>query len=458
MAYTLRGTMPQGTTSQGPLLHSAAVPPNPQANLSGWFHRADTLWKTRRWLELRGTILTYRHAPNATPQWQADLRDCRITPGTRAHQLTIARPHAPPTHLLAPTIGDLKLWFTELTRVADTLHNFYNTSACIAHTDTAPVALATDKRSGHEVSVFTHQKGILSSPMRTRLTARDPLVIRASQTHSATLALLDLFEDSRAIYAVTERITGGTLAAAVSKSRCPSHLARCIMQQVLAAIAHLHTTGLVHGAVDARHVLLTTVHWPCPVKLLVHGVASRIVEETGRVPSEPDLPCAPEVLCFHRREPAADIFSAGLLLFSLLTDSLLFPVNNEPDFLSAVSLGPKGAQWDRLGDERHIIAKMVLEDPEKRPSAAQCLLHPWFQHNDGATADADGQGPASDTDFWAYDPSTVIMDFESSTTCERVDTPPRYVRDQGRPSYDDDDLQDGDVDTVVMQVRSTKSA
>lgn len=101
------------------LRHSARISPNPEANLSGWFLRTPQMWTVRRWLELRGAILTYRHAPNSTVQWSTDVRECEICAGRSAKELIIKRDHFDAITLIAPTIQDLKVWFATLKRVSD---------------------------------------------------------------------------------------------------------------------------------------------------------------------------------------------------------------------------------------------------------------------------------------------------------------------------------------------------
>lgn len=108
-----------GTKTVHSLRHSARIPPNPEANLSGWFLRTSQIWTVRRWLELRGAILTYRHAPNSTVQWCTDVRECEICAGRSAKELIIKRVHFDAITLIAPTIQDLKVWFATLKRVSD---------------------------------------------------------------------------------------------------------------------------------------------------------------------------------------------------------------------------------------------------------------------------------------------------------------------------------------------------
>lgn len=125
------------------LRHSATIPPNPQCNMSAWFYRPSHLWMHRRWLELRGATLTYRHSPHSDVQWSVDVRECHIFAGKAAKQLIINRPKCTPLTLIAPTIQILKLWFTELKRVADVSRVFpffCLVKTAVSHLFVAPVS------------------------------------------------------------------------------------------------------------------------------------------------------------------------------------------------------------------------------------------------------------------------------------------------------------------------------
>lgn len=106
------------------LHHSASIPPNPQASLSGYFERRTSFWPARRWLVLKGSSLAYHHSRNAQPQWTVDLRECSVSAGRHARELVISRPHNDPLSLFAPSLKDLKLWFAELKRVSDVSEPF----------------------------------------------------------------------------------------------------------------------------------------------------------------------------------------------------------------------------------------------------------------------------------------------------------------------------------------------
>lgn len=434
------------------LLHSARIPPNPQANLSGWFDRPATLWPIRRWLELRGTTLIYRHTPTSPPQWTADSRECRIAAGKSARQIIITRPSMSSIMLTAPTITDLKLWFTELKRVSDNIRDFYHLSAQISHADTSSIVLGMDKTNGDRVAVFIHDKSKIHASTRVALSKRDSRIIRASQTHESTLSLIDVFETTNTVYTVTTLVTGGTLHNVLTSLRkCTLQHVRPIATSLLNAVAHLHKHGIVHGSVDAHHVLCTAP-FPSPVQLIVFGTAALQGEEDGvRSRGKRGSGRAPEVVCFHSVTHASDIFSTGALIFKLLAGQQPFIGGNDAEYLSEVSLGAVGPLWQGLGQARELLASMLAENPENRPSATQCLQHAWF--DDGRLDDAPSSVRVVNSDGVAdltrvgSDPKTVIVDFETKACVQQGGSVPH---DGSGQSLNEGAVQGDDV----MHVRS----
>jgi serine/threonine protein kinase len=101
----------------------------------------------------------------------------------------------------------------------------------------------------------------------------------------------------------------------------------------------------------------------------------------------------PESLRGFGYNPKSDVFSAGSILFNLLTHKHLFPgstnsmvirenklgdVNHVPYYLtlSHCQLGYSSLVSD-------LAMRLLNPDPAKRPTAAQALRHPWFNDFSG---------------------------------------------------------------------------
>lgn len=250
---------------------------------------------------------------------------------------------------------------------------------------TGAIYLARDKVTSERVSVFKQDKSLLSSGSKELLSRRDARIIRGTQTHPRTLSVIDVFETSSHVNVVTELVNGGTLQSLVETNLplAVGDVAK-IGHGVLDALGHLHELGIVHGAVDAHHVLIArrpSVGEFC-VKLAVFGIATHIHEgdvEGFTLRSRRVQGRAPEVVCFQQRSAASDVFECGVLMFKLMTGIMPFPAQTDTEYLSKVSLGPSGVAWTTIPhDLQALLRNMLRDDPGQRPTAIECLKNSCF--------------------------------------------------------------------------------
>jgi len=94
---------------------------------------------------------------------------------------------------------------------------------------------------------------------------------------------------------------------------------------------------------------------------------------------------APELLEDKGYYSKADIFSAGIILYVMLTGRPAFPGSNIHEILTKnkrgeVSFPPK--YWDKISaDAKDVVTKMLHKDPRLRINAREALAHPWFNPN-----------------------------------------------------------------------------
>lgn len=93
----------------------------PQAHLAGWFERREgAFWPARRWVELNGSLLTYRHTSSSEVLWVVDLRESKVSAGSNPLEIVLLRTgEEKPFSLFARNLDELKLWFREMKRVSD---------------------------------------------------------------------------------------------------------------------------------------------------------------------------------------------------------------------------------------------------------------------------------------------------------------------------------------------------
>ncbi len=136
--------------------------------------------------------------------------------------------------------------------------------------------------------------------------------------------------DHGPLYLVMEYVAGPSLAELLRREgRQPIARVVSFMRQLLAALEELHANGIAHGDVTSTNLLLQPMtNGDARLKLVDFGLARRIAP-VGDPPAIRDLLIcgtpgymAPEVQRGEPITPAADIFSAGVVLHELLTGEL----------------------------------------------------------------------------------------------------------------------------------------
>lgn len=175
-----------------------------------------------------------------------------------------------------------------------------------------------------------------------RFLAREIAVHRAVGNHDHVVRLYDVFDNKAGIYLVLELLEGGDLYSTLKKSRkaLSEYVALVIMEQVFDALQHIHSCGVSHRDIKLENIMfvrepvLRTSGLDVYVKLVDFGLAcarnptasgkDRLSHESCGTKNY----CAPEVIraCPQRGyvPELADIWSAGVVLYTMLTRKLPF--------------------------------------------------------------------------------------------------------------------------------------
>ncbi|WP_026212713.1 Stk1 family PASTA domain-containing Ser/Thr kinase [Longispora albida] len=202
----------------------------------------------------------------------------------------------------------------------------------------------------------------------------------ARLAHPNIVAVYDEGRHEGLPYLVMEYIRGRTLRDLLTeRHRLPAAEALGLMAPVLAALAAAHRSGMVHRDVKPENVLLAD---DGQIKVADFGLA-RAVEASGDDHSSGQLLAtvayvAPELVSAGHADPRADVYSAGIMLFELITGRVPY------DGDKAVEVAWQHVERDvpppsayapgtpAIVDE--LIARATRRDPGARPTDAGALL------------------------------------------------------------------------------------
>src|SRR5438874_5926324 len=184
------------------------------------------------------------------------------------------------------------------------------------------VYLAEDDRLGRRVALKSPSDAWLEAPdARARLRREARAAARLNHPNSA--CVYDVLESHGRPFIVMEHVEGESLAAVLSRGRVPLERALAIGVELARASEAAHTAGIVHRDLKPPNVMITP---DGHVKVLDFGLArvpdldseAERLTSPGQILGTPGY-VAPEQLLGHRADARSDIYSAGAILYQLLS-------------------------------------------------------------------------------------------------------------------------------------------
>ncbi|NXJ10908.1 KS6A2 kinase, partial [Odontophorus gujanensis] len=222
---------------------------------------------------------------------------------------------------------------------------------------------------------------------------RDPseeieILLRYGQ-HPNIITLKDVYDDGKYVYLVMELMRGGELLDRILQQKCFSEReASAVLCTITRTVDYLHSQGVVHRDLKPSNILYMDESGnPDSIRICDFGFAKQLRAENGLLMT----PCytanfvAPEVLKRQGYDAACDIWSLGILLYTMLAGFTPFangPDDTPEEILARIGSGKyalTGGNWDSVSETaKDIVSKMLHVDPHQRLTALQVLRHPWI--------------------------------------------------------------------------------
>jgi p90 ribosomal S6 kinase len=251
---------------------------------------------------------------------------------------------------------------------------------------------ATQKSTGKVVAVKIIDKS-------KRVPSDEIEILLRYGGHPNIVQLIEVFEDATRAYLVTELLTGGELLEIIfARGHINEGEAKEIVKKLAETVQYLHSNGVVHRDLKPSNILYADGSGaPEMLRIADFGFAKQLTAENGMLMT----PCytanfvAPEVLKKQGYDKSCDIWSLGILLYTMLAGFPPFAnqASDSPESILARiedgSVKFDHANWKHVTEEaKRLIMAMLHKNPDARINAEEVLQHNWMVAGVGTEADS----------------------------------------------------------------------
>jgi serine/threonine-protein kinase len=240
----------------------------------------------------------------------------------------------------------------------------YEVQAAIGKGPRSKVYRATDLDSQHAVAIKVFRSDAI---LPAALDAFRPVAEALTRLrHPGVAGLVELLERDGKIMLVWELAEGKSLASLLLDGGRPEPKASWhIARQILEALAHAHTQGLVHRDLKPENVILGTGGH---VKLTDFGISSLYA-----APSERVQYFSPEHFAFGKLTARSDIYQAATLIYQMVTGQLPFSGSTaeiEKRVAQERPVDPSSLNHHLAWQLDFVVQKALAKRPEERYASA----------------------------------------------------------------------------------------
>lgn len=195
------------------------------------------------------------------------------------------------------------------------------------------VRKGTHRATGEQVAIKEIPKRVLTTARQKETTRREMEIMTTVACSAppglAVVRLYAIIETNKMIYILMELVEGGELFDHIVDEGCyDEQKARQVMRQLLEALRHLHMLGIIHRDIKPENILCSDSHG-IDVKIADFGLSNTFAP-TSTLKSQCGTPVymAPEMLQRHPYTTSVDVWSAGIVMYIILSGSMPFYAEN----------------------------------------------------------------------------------------------------------------------------------
>uniref|UniRef100_A0A672LGT4 non-specific serine/threonine protein kinase n=1 Tax=Sinocyclocheilus grahami TaxID=75366 RepID=A0A672LGT4_SINGR len=233
----------------------------------------------------------------------------------------------------------------------------------------AKVKLAKHVLTGKEVRIaFTLQIKNLFREVRIMKLLNHPNIVK----------LFEVIETDKTLYLVMEYASGGEVFDyLVAHGRMKEKEARAKFRQIVSAVQYCHQKCIVHRDLKAENLLLDA---DMNIKIADFGFSNEFTlgNKLDTFCGSPPY-AAPELFQGKKYDgPEVDVWSLGVILYTLVSGSLPFDGQNLKELRERVLRGKYRIPFYMSTDCENLLKKLLILNPTKRGSLDQIMKDRWM--------------------------------------------------------------------------------
>uniref|UniRef100_A0AAQ5Z961 MAP/microtubule affinity-regulating kinase 3 n=1 Tax=Amphiprion ocellaris TaxID=80972 RepID=A0AAQ5Z961_AMPOC len=247
----------------------------------------------------------------------------------------------------------------------------------------AKVKLARHILTGREVAIKIIDKTQLN-PTSLQKLFREVKIMKILN-HPNIVKLFEVIETEKTLYLVMEYASGGEVFDyLVAHGRMKEKEARAKFRQIVSAVQYCHQKHIVHRDLKAENLLLDA---DMNIKIADFGFSNEFTVG-GKLDTFCGSPpyAAPELFQGKKYDgPEVDVWSLGVILYTLVSGSLPFDGQNLKELRERVLRGKYRIPFYMSTDCENLLKRFLVLNPGKRGTLEQIMKDRWI--NSGSDED-----------------------------------------------------------------------
>lgn len=279
---------------------------------------------------------------------------------------------------------DYLRWFRCLSAVAgQSFGKYYQLGTCLAGGTSSLVHHVMDRRNKDQLVVKIIQKDKCGQGSGGLFVRREVKALCLTD-HPNIVRAIDVFSVDDKPHLVLEYVQHGTLQDLINNNpRGMNEVqARCIIQNVIKGLVHLHQKNILHRDLNPSNILMVS---DFNAKIADFGLATFLADRDNKPHKSVGTLryMAPEVLVGEPYGKPVDCWSIGIIYFTMIFGHNPFRGNTKKEMLTRI--GERTESFlefcaalvePKLSD---FVDSLLTIDPNSRISAEDALVHEYFR-------------------------------------------------------------------------------